>query len=293
VFKAQGIGHIHAPWADGPATAAWAASYFSGIPFSFSARARDLHPPDGALLEKMAAAKLVRTNTLANRDYLAGLAPQCAHKLVNVYNGVSLAAPARRELAAGPPHRLLAIGRLVPKKGFATLVEAVRLLVQQGQDIDLTIAGDGPERRRLAELVQRCGLGGRVSLPGFAPHAQVPGLLAAAHLLVMPSQIAPSGDRDGIPNVILEALAAETPVVATPVAGIPEVIRPGDTGWLAPPENPQAIAAAIAAALADPDAARRLARRGQALVRREFDSRENYGRLKRCFHQAMGRGGSL
>ena len=109
-FQIAGIGHIHAPWADGPATAAWVASHLSGIPFSFSARARDLHPPDGALLEKLAAASLVRTNTRAHERYLAALAPREAAKIVNIYNGVSLvpepAPPRRRQ----PPFHLLALG---------------------------------------------------------------------------------------------------------------------------------------------------------------------------------------
>ena len=150
--RAAGIGHIHAPWADGPATAAWVASHLSGIPFSFSARARDLHPPDGALLEKLAAASLVRTNTRANERYLEALAPRETAKIVNIYNGVSLVpepAPPRRWQ---PPFRLLALGRLVPKKGYAVLLAACRLLAREGFDFHLTLAGDGPERQQAATI---------------------------------------------------------------------------------------------------------------------------------------------
>ncbi len=110
--------------------------------------------------------------------------------------------------------------------------------------------------------------------------------MAAADLLVMPSLIAPSGDRDGIPNVILEALLCEVPVVASAVSGIPEVIRDGDTGWLTAPGDPEALARAVAAALADPAEARRRAERGRELVRQEFDSRKNYARLKALFEGA-------
>ena len=102
----------------------------------------------------------------------------------------------------------------------------------------------------------------------------------------MPSLIAPSGDRDGIPNVILEALLCEVPVVATEVSGIPEVVIPGDTGWLTPPGDPEALARDMVAALADPAEARRRAERGRALVAREFDSRTNYARLKALFEGA-------
>ncbi len=280
-LRQDGISHIHAPWADGPATAAWVASHLSGIPFSFSARAHDLHPPDGALLEKMAAAAFVRTNTRANQRYLAGLAPWAAAKLVNVYNGISLELgapiPAR---SGGTPRRLLAMGRLVAKKGFPVLLAACRRLTEKGVEVQLTLAGEGPERRRLQNLVARYGLENRVSLPGFIPHRQVPEVLDQSDLFVMPSVIAPSGDRDGIPNVVLEALAREVPVVATSVSGLPEVILPEETGWLIPPEDPEALAAAVEAALSDPAEARGRAQAGRELVAREFDSRKNYGVLK-------------
>jgi glycosyltransferase involved in cell wall biosynthesis len=283
VLKQAGIGHLHAPWADGPATAAWVASHLSGIPFSFSARARDLHPPDGALEEKIAAAAFVRTNTRANLDYLAGLAPGAAVKLVNIYNGVSLAPAPWTARPPGPPFQLLALGRLVPKKGFPVLLEACRLLLAGGLDFRLTLGGDGPERPKLQALVQQYGLQDRVALPGFIPHREVPGWLARTDLFVMPSVIAPSGDRDGIPNVVLEALSQEVPVVASAVSGLPEVILPGETGWLAPPGDPGALATALAAALSDPGEARRRARAGRDLVQREFDSGRNYALLKARF----------
>lgn len=286
IMTADGIDHIHAPWANGPATAAWMASGLSGIPFSFSARAHDLYPPDGALEEKMAAARFIRTNARVNQRYLAALCPHLAGKVVNVYNGVSLAGPAGPRLPAQPPFHLLALGRLVPKKGFPVLLRACRLLSAQGVDFRLTLAGDGPDRRKIREFIQRQGLADRVSLPGAVPHRQVARLMAAADLLVMPSLIAPSGDRDGIPNVILEAMLWEVPVVSTAVAGIPEVIKDGDTGWLTAPGDPDALARAVAAALTDPGEARRRAERGRALVAREFDSRRNYGRLQALFEEA-------
>ncbi|MBM4300305.1 MAG: glycosyltransferase [Deltaproteobacteria bacterium] len=286
-MTADGIDHIHAPWANGPATAAWVAARLSGIPFSFSGRAHDLYPPDGALQEKLAAAKFIRTNTRINQRYLADLCPPLAGKVVNIYNGVSLTPAAGPRPPARPPFHLLALGRLVPKKGFPVLLTACRHLRAQGVDFRLTLAGDGPERGKIREFIDREGLADRVSLPGAVPHREVARLMAAAHLLVMPSLIAPSGDRDGIPNVILEALLCEAPVVASAVSGIPEVIREGDTGWLTVPGDPEALAQAVAAALADPGEARRRAERGRILVAREFDSRKNYARLKAQFEGAL------
>jgi glycosyltransferase involved in cell wall biosynthesis len=288
LFKGAGFDHIHAPWADGPATAAWVASHLSGIPFSFCARANDLHPPDGALLEKLEAAALVRTNTLANLRYLAALAPEAAGKLVNIFNGVSLTAGPGPARTAQPPFRLLALGRMVAKKGFPILLESCRQLAAAGVDFRLTLAGDGPQQRQLADLVKEYGLRDRVVLPGFVPHREVPRLFEEADLFIMPSQIAPSGDRDGIPNVVLEALAHEVPVVATAVSGLPEVIHAGETGWLVPPAAPDALTQAVKKALADPVEARRRARAGRELVSREFDSRQNYAKLKACFEEVVG-----
>jgi glycosyltransferase involved in cell wall biosynthesis len=282
-FLADGIHHIHAPWADGPATAAWVAGRLSGIPFSFCAHAHDIYPPDGALAEKMAAAAFVRTISRANRDYLASLAPLEARKIVKISYGAPLAGESRPPRPSRVPHRLLAIGRFVPKKGFPVLLQALSMMAKRKLDCHLTLAGDGPERPYLLALARELGLTGRVAFPGFIPHRQVPELLREADLFVLPCRIAPGGDRDGIPNVILEALAHQVPVVGTDVSGLAEAIRPGETGWLVPPEDPAALARAMEEALLDPEEARRRAQAGRELIRREFDSRKNYGQLLACF----------
>jgi colanic acid/amylovoran biosynthesis glycosyltransferase len=279
-YAAAGIGHIHAPWADGPATAAWVASRLSGIPFSFCCHAHDIYPPDGALQEKLEAATFVRTISTANELHLTALAPAAAPKLVKIPYGSPLAgAPAPPRLAQ-PPYQMLAIGRFVAKKGFPVLLAACRQLAGSGLDFRLTLAGDGPQRRQLGRLVREYGLEGRVEFPGFVPHRQVPDLLSRADLFVMPCIIDPRGDRDGLPNVILEAMAHEVPVVATDVNGVAEAIRPGETGWLIPQDEPAALAQAIREALADSGEARRRARAGRELAAREFDSTKNYARLK-------------
>jgi glycosyltransferase involved in cell wall biosynthesis len=285
VFKAMGVNHIHGAWATGPATAAWVASRLSGIPFSFCGHAYDIHPPDGALLEKMEAAAFIRVNAAVNRDYLLALAPEAEDKIFLIRNGISLTPAKVPPPPPGPPYHLLAIGRLVPKKGFKVLLEACRDLFTQGLDFRLTLAGDGPQRRELQELARKFGLAPRVSFPGFVPHQKVPELFRQAHLLVMPSVIDPFGNRDGIPNVIMEALVNEVPVVASAVSGIPEVVLPGETGWLAPPNAPQALAQAVMEALSHPGEARSRARAGRELVTREFDSRKNYGELKDCLER--------
>ena len=280
VLTSAAFDHLHAPWADGPATAAWVASRLSGIPFSFGAHARDIYPPDGALKEKLRAASFVRTASAVNRNFFLALEPKIADKVTAIHVGTPLPHQSAPRRPPRPPYQLLALGRFVPKKGFPVLLEACRELAARGVDFHLILAGDGPQRRKLVELAQEYGLSGRVHFPGFVPHGQVPRLFLRADLFVMPSVVAPSGDRDGIPTVIMEALAHEVPVVSTWVSGIPEIVLPGKTGWLAPPGDAGALAAAIMEALDDPEEARRRGQAGKRLVEREFDSGINYGRLK-------------
>jgi colanic acid/amylovoran biosynthesis glycosyltransferase len=280
ILPAAAVDHIHAPWADGPATAAWVASRLSGIPFSFGAHARDIYPPDGALVEKLRAASFIKTASAFNRDFFLSLEPTVADKITVIHAGAPLTPRPGPRRTPRAPYQLLALGRFVPKKGFPLLLAACRELAAQGWDLHLTLAGDGPQRRELQELVQAYGLGGRVHFPGFVPHRQVPQLFQGADLFVMPCIVDPRGDMDGIPTVIMEALAHEVPVVATDISGISEIVLPGQTGWLLPPGDPQALAQAIREALDNPGEARRRAQAGKRLVTREFDSRKNYGRLK-------------
>jgi colanic acid/amylovoran biosynthesis glycosyltransferase len=278
-FTADQITHIHAPWADGPATAAWVASQLTGIPFSFSARAGDIYPPDGALVEKIRAAAFIRTNNQANIGYLAGLAPEATGKFRLVYNGVSRQdCPAAAAPMQSPVH-LLALGRFARTKGFDVLLRAAKLLEEQGLDFHLTLAGAGPRGAQLHYLTRRLGLGHRVSFPGFIPYDRVSALFTAADVLVMPCVIHASSDRDGIPNVIMEALLHRLPVVASDVSGIGEVIRDRDTGLLVPQRDAAALAAAIRAMVADRPAALAMAERGRDLVIRQFDSAANHRKL--------------
>ena len=287
-FRADGITHIHAPWANGPATAAWVASHLSGIPFSFCGHAHDIYPPDGALREKLAAASFVRTISHTNRRYLTDLVPAAGPKIVHITYGAPLTASPREPRDIKPPFQLLALGRLVEKKGFPVLLAACRHLMEWGVDFRLTLAGDGPERRRLMGLVQEYQLGDRVKFLGHVPHNQVPELFRQADQFIMPCIVARHGDRDGLPNVILEALAFQVPVVATDVNGVNEAVLPGKTGWLAPQQEPGLLAQAMREALDHPEEAQHRAAAGRELVRREFDSATNYARLKACLEQVAG-----
>jgi glycosyltransferase involved in cell wall biosynthesis len=277
-FSEMGIRHIHAPWANGPATAAWAASRLSGIPFSFAAHATDIYPPDGALAEKISAASFVRTENQANVDHLCRHAVTEADRLKIhlVYSGHPVRLAGAAEVPMEPPYRLLAVGRFVRKKGFDVLLRACSILGEKGIQFRLTLAGDGPQTRRLHSLAGELNLGAQLEFPGFVRYDKIPALLSQADVFLMPSIIDPSGDRDGLPNVIVEALLQRVPVVATDVCGISEVIRHGITGILVPPNDPAALAGAVLDLVRDRSRALHMAESGRRLVLERFDA-------ERCF----------
>jgi glycosyltransferase involved in cell wall biosynthesis len=286
-FRQERIEHIHAPWACGPATAAWAASRLTGIPFSFTARAWDIHPPDGLLETKIREAALVRSETGYNAQYLASRYCVDLERFHVTRNGAPLTGCPEAPVALRPPYRLLAVGRLVPKKGFDVLIRACAVLRGQGFDFRLVLAGDGPQRRALEALSDRLGLRERVRFLGFLPHERVTGLYARADLFLAPSVVDRTGDRDGIPTVILEALLHRLPVIAARVSGIPELIEDGVTGRLVPPGDPEALARAVARMAADRESALAMAARGRDRVREQFDMGRNTERILRLYGELL------
>lgn len=281
-FEEEGIRHIHASWGGGPATAAWVASRLTGIPFSFSIHATDIYPPDGALLEKVRDAAFVRSENRANVGHVLRLVPDAEAKIHVVHNGFSLAPRAREDRGAKGPWRLLGLGRFVPKKGFDILIRSCKLLDESGLDFELVLGGSGACAGKLKRLVRELELEDRVRFPGFVTHDRVPEFLSSGDVFVMPSVIDATGDRDGLPTVILEALLHELPVVATDVCGIGEVVRDGETGFLVPQKDPFALAHAVIRVINNPEGSARMARQGRSLVLEGFDLEKISRALLRC-----------
>jgi glycosyltransferase involved in cell wall biosynthesis len=177
---------------------------------------------------------------------------------------------------------LVSIGRLSFEKGHADLIEALGVLARRGRRPSLVLGGDGPERGRLVERIRALGLEESVFLLGYLAEPQR--LLEEADLMVLPSH------TEGLPNAVLEALAMDVPVLATRVGGTPEVVTHGETGWLAPPRDPQAMADAIDAFLADPAAWRQMASRGRAVVEAQFSFDQRTRRLEALYDEVMRRG---
>ena len=264
------------------------ASSLSGIPFSFTAHAVDLYKDNVSrddLARKAAAARFVVTVSRYNLEFLESLAPGVRDKLVLARCGIDLDRFAPRPLPP-QPSRMLCVARLIAKKGVGTLIEACRLLRDRGVALECEIVGEGPLRRKLEAQVREAGLGDLVRLTGPATQLAVRERYAAAHLFVLPCIIAPDGDRDGLPIAILEALACGLPVISTPVAGIPEVLRDGANALLVPPGDPPALADAVARLLSDPPLYHRLAANARASVEPRFDRRHAIAALRTRFQES-------
>jgi colanic acid/amylovoran biosynthesis glycosyltransferase len=277
------ISHIHAHFANSPTSVALMASHLAALPFSFMAHAYDVFVDTLLMPEKLAAAKFVATCSYFNIDYLREHFSAARRARLEVIRyGIDPAAFPPRQLLAHDQPLLLGVGRLVETKGFHTLVEACARLREAGSDFSCWIIGDGPEAGRLNALVQTLNLSGSVRLLGKRLPAEVKTFYQQADILIMPSCVR-DNDRDGIPNVLLEAMAMTIPVISTYVSGIPELVRHQETGLLVKPDDPGALAEAIQTLMVDPALARRYASQGRALVEKEFNIYHSAARLLQLF----------
>ena len=251
------VGHLHAHFATGPALVAMFAHKLRGIPYTFTAHARDIYVDTRPelLRAEMEQANAVVTVSEYNRRHLLdqfNLSPN--GKLRCIYNGID---PGRfqfrwpRASDPGPPV-ILSVSRLVEKKGLADLIESANILHQRGRCFQMEIIGEGSLREALQARVRQLGLQDRVNLLGPLPQELVRVAYARAAILALPCVIGADGDRDGIPTVLMEAMASGLPVVSTPVSGIPELIETERDGLLVPAKNPVMLAGALERLLHDP-----------------------------------------
>ena len=284
-LRAANPERIHAVWASMPATAAWLLSRLTGIPFTLGAHAYDVfeHGGDWLLPLKLRDAALVHTTTDAARTRL--LARACPpERLLLVRRGLTDFPPFKPLRAGRTPLRLVAVGRLVEKKGYPALLALCSRLRRRGIRFELHIAGGGPLEAHLRSELRRLDLAAQVRIEGAVDTAAVMALLAWADVFVFTGRVAESGDRDGFPNAVGEAMAAGLPVLATPVGGIPEVIRHGEMGLVLPLDagNPRQLdhwCDALALLQVDDTLCDRLRRAARQWTEAEFDARKNAARL--------------
>lgn len=287
--RERGVAHLHAHFGTVSTTVARLAAQLAGIGYTFTAHAKDIYfdyEENIRLDEKLRDAAHVVTVSDYNVGYLEQRFGQDATNVSRIYNGLDLDRFAHQNPAPDATD-ILAVGRLVEKKGFHILIEAVRLLRDQGRSVRCTIVGGGDEASYLAAQIAAADLGDAVTLAGPRPQSEVIAMMRRAAVFACPCVVGHDGNRDGLPTVLLEAMALGTPCVSTAVTGIPELVRDGQTGFCVPEGDPQALATALARMLDDADLRQRFSTAGRALIAQEFDQHVNAARLRAIWHDAI------
>lgn len=283
--RPRGVGHVHAHMAHVPAAVAMYAASQLGVPFSFTGHAADLFRDRALLTRKLRRAAFVACISEWHRAFYLEQTPLDEDKLPIVRCGVEPDSTAAGP-ASGDGRTVLSVARLVPKKGIDVLLRAVGQLGAMGAPLTCQIVGDGPERSRLESLCAGLDLGERVALLGARPNEQVRALMRSCDLFVLPCRVGADGDRDGIPVVLMEAMAAGVCVISGDLPTIRELVIPDRTGVLVPPGDADALAAVIRDLLARPERRRAIAEAGRRYVLEEFSLERNLDRLQRAFARA-------
>ncbi|MBI4488809.1 MAG: glycosyltransferase family 4 protein [Deltaproteobacteria bacterium] len=308
VIRERGIERIHAHWANYPATAAYIISRLLNIPYSLTAHIYDATLIRTMMREKFRRAEFVVTCTRWNQQLITALVPEAEGKVLVNYHGIFLDKflPNGKRLSEDKEKfHIVSCGSLYPRKGFPDLLKACQLLRDRGSSFRCTIIGEGPLRPRLERFIREHQLEQCVDLLGALPQREVIRHYQKADLFVLPCMTDHLGwdelfsdpllllevglaipfrpITDGIPNVLVEAMAMGIPVVSTTVAGIPELIKDGQNGVLVPERNPLALAAAIDRLFKDSHLRRELAQRGRDTVLQRFDRSKNIQELLKIF----------
>lgn len=278
-LKAQGVTHLHGHFAQASGNVALLAARLAGIPFSFT-----LHGP-----ADFTDPKLWRLDAkIADAVFVACISHYCRSqamlaspvqdwgKLHIIHCGVE---PGRYDVPPASGQGLLFVGRLAAAKGVPVLIEAMPRILAAHPDAHLTLIGDGPDRAGLEDRVRRLGLSDAVRFTGYQSQDEVAAALARSAVFVLPSF------AEGVPVVLMEAMAARRPVVATRIAGIPELVEDGVSGRVVPPGDSATLATAICDILADPDQGAAMGRAGRRKVEAEFDVAQEAARLAALFRE--------
>jgi glycosyltransferase involved in cell wall biosynthesis len=280
-LRARGVEHLHNHFAEGSATVAMLASVLTGLPFSLTVHgpAEFDRPTTLALGEKVRRAAFTVAVCDFGRSQLFRWSDSDDWPRVRVVRcGLDETFLGRAPTPVPPARRLVCVGRLAEQKGQLLLVEAAGRLAAEGLGFEIVLVGDGPLRRPIEARVERLGLRNRVRLTGWMGTERVREEIERARAMVLPSF------AEGLPVVLMEALALGRPVISTYVAGIPELVRPGVNGWLVPAGSVDALAVAMREALTAPaDDLARLGRAGSALVRERHDGRAEAAKLSALF----------
>ena len=281
----RGITHLHAHFATSAATAARFASHVTGIPYTFTAHAKDIFhdsvdPVD--LAGKITDARAVVTVSDFNVDYLNERYPSAAQKIHRIYNGLDLQ---RFPFTPAGDRRptIVAVGRLVEKKGFEYLIEACARLRDRGVPFTCKIVGSGEREAALRDLIVQRGLQAEVDMLGSRPQREVIEIVRSAAVMAAPCIVGADGNRDGLPTVVLEAMALGTPCVGTDVTGMPEALIDEETGTCLAQRDVGALAQALDDYLTDSGRRERVAAAARRHIEREFDVHRNAAAVRALF----------
>jgi glycosyltransferase involved in cell wall biosynthesis len=269
--------HVHAHFAHSPSSVAMFTSILSGLPFSFTAHAKDIYTSaPRQLREKIRLAQFVVTCTEYNRRYLKTLSGGVSRRIYRVYHGIDTELFSQNpghSAKVKMPYRILTVARLIAKKGLPTVYQALKVLKDKGIAFQHTLIGDGDDRQKVLTLIKDLDLTAHTRWLGTQSHEVVRQHYQRAHLFVLGCEVAPNGDRDGIPNVLFESMAMGVPVVATNVSAIPELIDNEESGLLVDPGQPQQLAGAMLRVLTEDTLRDRIIPAARQRVMQDFDNK--------------------
>ena len=277
-LRRRGVEHLHAHFATNATTLALVMSRLLGVPFSFTVH-NNVFTDRLLLREKLEAARFVVAISEFSREWVlrwAHVSEDVRRKFHVVHCGIEID---RFAVASSPPAgglpRLVCLAQLAQRKGVPTLVHACGILHERGIQFECVIGGDGVEAPLLKRMIEEGGLRSVVRLVGTFLQEELSDFLERASLFVLPCRVADDGDMDGVPVVLMEAMAMAIPVVSTTVSGIPELICHETSGWLVPQQDPVALADALECLLGDAALAQRIGARGRDRVFEAFDLRKS------------------
>lgn len=287
--KEKGINHLHAHFATSAATVARIAAALAGITYTFTAHAKDIFHEsvvEADLRKKLQDASSTITVSDFNVEYLQEKYGPAAGRVVRIFNGIELDRFQYKSPDERPPC-IVAVGRLVEKKGFGCLVEACDILADRSIAFKCQIIGEGMLYDQLNEQIKQAALSHCIELVGPRPQSEIAGLLQNAAVFAAPCVIGKDGNRDGLPTVLLESMALGTPCISTDVTGIPEILHDEETGLLVPQENAMALADAIERLINNGPLRVRLAEKARQLIEMQFDIHLNAEQIRKHFEPDM------
>ncbi|QJB58368.1 glycosyltransferase family 4 protein [Pseudodesulfovibrio sp. zrk46] len=278
IDEGEDIGHFHGHFAHTPTTVTMYAAKLLGVPFSFTAHAKDIYTQNPRRFQdKIDLAKFVVTCTKYNEKYLSKVALN-GKPIHCVYHGINLDlfSPNGRVTEAKTPYKILTVARFVEKKGLDTVLRALAKLRAEGIDFRYTLVGEGKAafNKKIRNLIDELGLADETTLPGTITHEEVITLLNEADCFTLGCREAEDGDRDGIPNVVAEAMATGVPVAATDVSGVPELVTHEETGMLCPSNDVDALADILRRILTDAELRAKVIPAAHAKVHEVFNNKK-------------------